>query len=156
MRCKFHFIARVAALLLLALSLVACQTLGSARLITSSVTAELAPEAATGIAGDMVGRLAEQVGPGSTTIQLRTDGSVFGQALETALRGGGYAVITDQKADGANAISLAYVIDSFEGSVLARLSAPSLDLTRMYQLGATGATPTSPLSILQRGLETPQ
>jgi hypothetical protein len=142
-------ISRLLILLFLAISLAACQTLGNAGLITSSVTTELTPEAANGIAGDLVGRLAEKVGPGTNTIQLRGDGSAFGQALESSLKGWGYAVVTDQKADGAT-VPLAYVIDSFEGSILARLSTPSLDLTRMYQLGATGATPTSPVSVIQR------
>lgn len=144
------YIGRLAAVVLVAATLAACQTMGGGRLITSSVTAELTPEAAASIAGDMVGRLAEQVGPGGNTIHLRGDGSVFGQALETALRGWGYAVVTDQKADGSNTVALAYVVDSFEGSVLVRLSTSSLDLTRMYQLGAAGATPTSPLSIMTR------
>jgi type IV secretion system protein TrbH len=146
-----HHIGRLTILLLLTISLGACQTLGSAGLITSSVTTELTPEATSTIADDMVGRLAEQVGPGTNTIKLRTDGSLFGQALEASLRGWGYAVVTDQKADRGDTVPLAYVIDSYEGSVLARLSTPALDLTRMYQLGAAGATPTSPLSVMQRG-----
>lgn len=144
-------IGTLALLLPLTISLAACQTLGSAGLITSSVTTELTPEAASSIAGDMVGRLAEQVGPGTNTIKLRTDDSVFGPALETSLREWGYAVVTDQKAEPADTVPLAYVVDSYEGSVLARLSTPDLDLTRMYQLGASGATPTSPLSVMQRG-----
>lgn len=146
-------IGRTVALLVVAMSLAACQTLGTSQFITSSVTTELSQEAATGIAGDMVGRLAEHVGPGTNSIQLRTDGTPFGEAIEASLRSWGYAVTTDQKAEGANAIPLAYVIDHFEGSVLARLSTPSLDLTRMYQLGAAGATPSSPLSIMQRSSE---
>jgi hypothetical protein len=146
---------RLILFLLLAFSLAACQTLGTAGLITSSVTTELTPEAASSIAGDMVGRLAEQVGPGTNTIKLRTDGSAFGQALETSLREWGYAVVTDQKAEPADTVPLAYVVDSYEGSVLARLSTPALDLTRMYQLGAAGATPTSPLSVMLRGTGNP-
>lgn len=142
---------RLAILILLSFALAGCQTLGSARMITSSVTAELTPEAANSIAGDLVGRLAEQIGPGSNTIRLQSDGSLFGQAIEQSLKGWGYAVVTDQKTEGGAIVPLAYVIDSFEGSVLARLSTPSLDLTRMYQLGPTGATPTSPLSVMQRG-----
>lgn len=141
-------ISRLVVLFSIAIPLAACQTLGGADLITSSVTAELTPEAASAIAGDLVGRFAEKVGPGTNTIQLRGDGSAFGQALESSLKGWGYAVVTDQKADGA-IVPLAYVIDSFEGSILARLSTPSLDLTRMYQLNATGATPASPLSVQQ-------
>ena len=149
LRCSS--LCRVAILILVAAPLGACQTLGSAGMVTSSVTAEITPEAASSIASDMVGRLAEKVGPGSNTIQLRDDGSAFGKALEASLKGWGYAVVTDQKADGAGTVPLAYVIDSFEGSVLARLSTPSLDLTRMYKLTTTGAAPASPLSVTQHG-----
>lgn len=149
-----HPIGRLLFLLLLAASLAACQAVASSGLITSSATTELSGEAAASIAGDLVGRLSEHVGPGTNTIRLRTDGTAFGQAIEAALRGSGYAVITDQKTDGADTVPLAYVVESFEGSVLARLSTPSLDLTRVYQTGSASATPTSPLSVTQRGPET--
>jgi len=99
----------------------------------------------------MVGRFAEQIGPGNTTIHIAPDSSLFGQALEAALRSWGYAILTDQKTDNTGAITLAYVVDDFEGSVLVRLSTQSLDLTRMYKVTAGGATPTSPLSIQQHG-----
>lgn len=144
-------LARAAAIVLCAVLLAGCQTLGRAGLVQSTATVQLTPEAASSIAGDMVGRLAEQVGPGSTTIQLRSDGSVFGQALEASLRGWGYAVATDQATDGTNTVALAYVVVDFEGSVLVRLSTLSVDLTRVYRLGAEGATPVSPLSVMQRG-----
>jgi len=150
-------LGRLAILLASAIPLAGCETLGGTGLIASSTTAELTPQAATSIAGDMVGKLAERIGPGQNTIQLHADGSLFGQAIETSLRGLGYAVVTDQKAaDAANLIALAYVIDSFEGSVLARLSTQNLELTRMYKPSPDGATPTSPVSIMQRGLEKPQ
>lgn len=144
-------LSRVAAIVMFAVFLAGCQTLGGAGLVQSSATAQLTPEAATSIAGEMVGRLAEQVGPGSTTIQLKPDGSVFGQALEASLRGWGYAVATDQATDGAITVALAYVVDDFEGSILVRLSTHTMDLTRVYRLSAEGATPVSPLSIMQRG-----
>ena len=127
-----------------------CQTLGGSGLVASSATAQLTPEAASSIAGDMVGRFAEQVGPGTTTIELKPDGSIFGEALESSLKGWGYAVATDQMTEGTNTVALAYVVDAFEGSILVRLSTQALDLTRMYQLGGEGATPISPLSIMQR------
>jgi hypothetical protein len=76
---------------------------------------------------------------------------VFGQALEASLRGWGYAVATDQATDAANVVALAYVVDDFEGSILVRLSTHTLDMTRVYRLSAEGATPVSPLSIMQRG-----
>jgi hypothetical protein len=98
-----------------------------------------------------VGRLAEQVGPGRTTIHVASDASVFGQALESSLRSWGYAVATNQKIDNASIMPLAYVVDDFEGSVLVRISTRSFDLTRMYKIGAEGAAPTSPVSIRQHG-----
>ncbi|WP_295810879.1 conjugal transfer protein TrbH [uncultured Nitratireductor sp.] len=144
----FH--ARLLIVVLFAALLAGCQTLGGSGLVTSSATAQLTPEAASSIAGEMVGRLAEQVGPGTTTIQLKPDGSIFGEALESSLRGWGYAVATDQVTEGTNTVALAYVVDAYEGSILVRLSTQALDLTRMYQLGEEGATPISPLSIMQR------
>lgn len=150
---KLSKAAHALATLLLAATLAACQTLGGTGLVASTVTAELTPEAATAIAGDMVGRLTEQVGPGSTTIALTPDGSVFGQSLEASLKEWGYAIVTDQQAQGTATVPLAYVVDEFEGSVLVRLSTMSVDLTRMYKLGADGAVPTSPISVMQRGPE---
>lgn len=142
---------RLCSALLLAAMLAACQTLGGAGLVPSTVTAELTPDAANAIAGDMVGRFAEQVGPGNTTIALTPDGSIFGQSLESSLKGWGYAIVTDQQAKGTATVPLAYVVDAFEGSVLVRLSTAGVDITRMYKLGATGAEPISPVSIMQRG-----
>lgn len=141
-----------AALLLLAM-LAACQTMSGPGLIRSEVTAELTPESANAITGDMVGRLAEQVGPGTTTIELRGSDTLFGPALEAALREWGYGVVTDQATEGAAVTPLAYSIDLFEGGVLVRLSTPQFELTRMYTLNAAGATPASPLSVMQRGPE---
>ncbi len=141
---------RILGALLLATSLAACQTLGGTGLVASTVTTELTPDAATSIAGDMVGRFAEQVGPGNTTIMLTPDGSVFGQALEASLKGWGYAIVTDQQTNGTPTVPLAYVVDAFEGSVLVRLSTRNVDITRMYKLSATGAEPISPVSVMQR------
>jgi hypothetical protein len=146
-------ILRLSAAVLLLAMLAACQTMSGPGLIRSEVTAELTPEAATAIAGDMVGRLAEQVGPGTTTIVMRGSDPFFGPALEAALREWGYAVVTNQATDGAAVTPLAYSIDPFEGGVLVRLSTLQVELTRMYTLGATGATPASPLSVMQRRSE---
>jgi hypothetical protein len=142
---------RFLAALLLAVTLAACQTLGGSGLVPSTVTAELTPEAANAIAADMVGRFAEQVGPGSTTIALSPDGSAFGQSLETSLRGWGYAIVTDQQTNDTATVPLAYVVDQFEGRVLVRLSTRKIDITRIYELGAEGATPSSPVSVMRRG-----
>lgn len=146
---------RLVVFVLFAALLAGCQTLGGAGLVTSSATAELTPEAASSIAGDMVGRFAEQVGPGTTTIQLEPDGSIFGEALKSSLKGWGYAVATDQTTEGTATVPLAYVVDAFEGSILVRLSTRTLDLTRMYQMGGEGATPISPLSVMQRAAREP-
>src|SRR5690606_40586269 len=127
----FSFARTALITVLFAGTLAACQTLDGAGLVASTVTVELTPEAADAIAGDMVGRLAEQVGPGNTTIALTPDGSVFGQALESALKGWGYAIVTDQQTKGTATVPLAYVVDAFEGSVLVRLSTRSVDVTRM-------------------------
>ena len=132
-------------------TLAACQTMSGTGLVTSEVTAELTPESASAISEDMVAKLAEQIGPGSTTIALRSDGSVFGAALEASLRSWGYAVVTDQETGEAITEPLAYVADPFEGGVLVRLSTRKAELTRMYMVTAEGAVPASPLSVMQRG-----
>lgn len=141
----------VLGMLFCTIALAGCQTLGGAGLIASSAYSGLSPEAANAIAVDMVGRFAEHVGPGSTTIQLKVDGSAFGQTLEASLKGWGYAVATDQKAEGSNLVPLAYVVDTFDNNVLARLSTSSLTLTRIYAVTATGAAPASPLSVMTTG-----
>ncbi len=109
-----------------------------------------AAPAAAAVAGDMVSKLAEHVGPGTGTIVIKPDDSAFGLALEESLRGWGYAVASNQEASGDTMIPLAYVIDTFEGAVMTRISTPSVELTRSYAMSATGATPTSPLSVMQR------
>ncbi|GLS34923.1 conjugal transfer protein TrbH [Mesorhizobium tianshanense] len=140
-----------AGLVAIAITLVGCQTFDRTELVASHAPTELPPAAASAIAGDMVSRFTEHVGPGSTTIHLAPDSSAFGQALETSLKGWGYAVVTDQTADGKATVSLAYVVENYEGSVLARLSTKTFDLGRVYQLTPTGASPSSPISLLQRG-----
>lgn len=128
-----------------------CQAMNADGLITSSAPPEISGPAASAIAGDMVSRLAEHVGPGTGTILLRTDGSPFGGALEDSLKTWGYAVVSDQDSKDEKLIALAYVIDSHDGQVLARLSTGSVDLGRAYTTTTTGATPTSPLSVMRRG-----
>jgi len=127
-------------------ALAGCQT------DTGSVaTAELSFAASSAIAGDMVSRLAEQVGPGTTVIVLKPDQSVDGRSLADALKAWGYAVATNQKTDDTKVhIELVYTIDRFEGQTLARLSTGKVELTRAYNTNEAGATPFSPLSIMQR------
>ncbi len=127
----------------------ACQTLGGAGLIASTVTTQLTPISAAAIAGDMVGQLAAHHGPGGTTLRLRSDSSAFGHALEETLRATGYAVVSDTPG-GNGVVELAFVVDSFEGNVLVRLSSTALDLTRMYRVEGESAVPMSPMSVLQR------
>lgn len=152
MRPFAHPIRSLAAACLLGLLLSGCQTLGTDGLVASNAPPEISGAAASAIAGDMVSRLAEQIGPGTATVALKPDASPFGQALEAALKGWGYAVVTDQKTDnGAAVIPLAYVVLPFEGQVLARLSTNSVELGRAYTVTANGATPASALSLMRRG-----
>ena len=134
----------------LSLLLAACQTLGGSGLIASTVTADLTPAEASSIVSDMVGQLGAHVGPGGTTIRLRGDGSPFGSALEESLRTAGYAVVIDQRSSEGEAIDLAYAVDTFDGSVMVRLSTVSLDLTRLYTLDGEVALPTGPVSVMRR------
>ena len=100
----------------------------------------------------MASRLAEQIGPaGTTTLKMEKDTSDFAAALEAALKGWGYTVITDGKVGkDIKPVELAYSIDGADGQVLAQLSTPSVALGRAYSTSAAGATPASPLSIMQR------
>ncbi len=135
-----------------AILLSGCQSMGTDGLVASNAPPEISGPAASAIAGDMVSRLAEQIGPGKATVALKADTSPFGQALEAALKGWGYAVVTDQKTDdGTKIIPLAYVIVPFDGQVLARLSTDNVELGRAYTVTASGAAPTSALSLMRRG-----
>lgn len=136
----------------LAILLSGCQSMDSGALVTSAAPPNISGPAAGAIAGDMVSRLAEQIGQGKATVALKQDGSPFGQALEAALKGWGYAVVTDQKTDGGAAVvPLAYVIVPYDGQVLARLSTSSVELGRAYTVTTSGATPASSLSLMRRG-----
>ncbi len=129
-----------------------CQSMGTDGLVASHAPAEISGPAASAIAGDMVSRLAEQIGPGKATVALKPDASPFGHALEAALKGWGYAVVTNQKTDsGTKIIPLAYVIVPFDGQVLARLSTENVELGRAYTVTSSGATPASALSLMRRG-----
>lgn len=135
-----------------AILLSGCQSMDTGGLTLSAAPPEISGPAAGAIAGDMVSRLAEQIGQGKATVALKQDGSPFGQALEAALKGWGYAVVTDQKTDsGSTVIALAYVIVPYDGQVLARLSTTSVELGRAYSVTASGATPASALSLMRRG-----
>lgn len=144
-------LGRFAGISLVCALIASCQAMNADGLVTSSAPSEISGPAASAIAGDMVSRLAEHVGPGTGTILLKPDGSPFGGALEGSLKTWGYAVVSDQKPDGEKLVPLAYVIDSHDGQVLARLSTSTIDLGRVYTTTATGAAPVSPLSVMRRG-----
>ena len=149
---SFTSLVRIATVAMFCAGFSACQTTGEGGLASSADKAELSSTTANAIASDMVSKLAEVVGPGTGTIVLKSDGTPFGEAMKSSLQGWGYAVATpDQKTDGSKLIHLAYVIDTFEGSVLARLSTSTVDLGRAYAVTSTGAAPSSSLSIMRRG-----
>lgn len=124
---------------------------GTSGPVTSTAPIEMTTLAASAIAGDLVPRLAEQLGRGKATIVLKPDSSAFGAALEAALRTWGFAVTTDGEVKDQNAIRLAYVLAPVDGQILARLTTGSLEIGRIYTTSGTGATPASPVSVMQRG-----
>ncbi|PWK74115.1 conjugal transfer protein TrbH [Aminobacter sp. AP02] len=142
---------RTFAVLLLTCAVAGCQTSTGNGLVASSAPPEITGSAASAIAGDMVTKLAEQIGPANGTIIMKPDSSPFGQALEASLKSWGYAVATDQKTDGQKEIALAYVVDSHEGQVLVRMSTSTVELGRAYRTTMSGASPASPLSVMRRG-----
>lgn len=144
MRAVLPFIA-------VTLLLAGCQTADDT-LSTSSTPATISGPTASAIAGDMTSRLAEQIGPaGSTTIRMEKPTSEFAVALEAALKGWGFAVVTDGKSEkGVKPVPLDYAITATDGQVLAQLSTPSIALGRAYTVTPDGATPSSPLSMMQR------
>jgi len=139
--------------IVLTLGLAGCQTVTDG-LSTSAAPAEVTGPAAGAIAGDMAGRFAEQAGSTSTPIKLHKDTSEFSVALEAALKGWGFAVVTDDKSasakDVTKPVELAYSIADVDGQVLARLSTETLELGRAYTVSNGVATPASPLSLMKR------
>ncbi|MBX4939100.1 MULTISPECIES: conjugal transfer protein TrbH [Rhizobium] len=138
--------------LIVAVLLSGCQTADDA-MTTSSTPVTVTGPAASAIAGDLASRLAEQIGPASaaTAIKMEKEQSEFATALEAALKGWGYTVVTDGKvAKDVKPIELAFAVEGFDGQVFARVSTPSIALGRAYTPTAAGATPASPLSIMQR------
>ncbi|MCW0983908.1 conjugal transfer protein TrbH [Agrobacterium sp. BT-220-3] len=128
-----------------------CQTADDT-VTTSSTPIAVTGATASAIAGDMASRLAEQVGPaGTTTLKMDKDTSEYAAALEAALRGWGYTVIADGKVGkDQKPVEIAWSVDSFDGQVLARVSTPAIALGRAYTATSAGATPASPLSVMQR------
>ncbi|KQV39926.1 MULTISPECIES: conjugal transfer protein TrbH [unclassified Rhizobium] len=142
---------KTSAAIIIASVLSGCQT-ADETLTTSSTPVAVTGATASAIAGDMASRLAEQVGPAATiTLKMDKDSSEYAAALEAALKGWGYTIIADGRTgkDG-KPVEVAWSIDSFDGQVLARVSTPAIALGRAYTATSAGATPASPLSIIQR------
>lgn len=139
--------------LVAAVLLSGCQT-GTDGLTTSAAPSTVTGPAASAIAGDIAGRYAEQAGSTATPIRLHNDTSDFSTALEAALKGWGFTVVTDDKArsgeNTAKPIELAYSLIDVDGQVLVRLSSQTLELGRAYSVSSGGATPASPLSLMKR------
>lgn len=140
-------------LIAIALGLTGCQT-ATDELSTAAVPADVSGPAAGAIAGDMAGRFAEQAGSTTTPIKLHKDTSEFSVALEAALKGWGFAVVTDDKSagtkDAPKPVELAYSIAAVDGQVLARLSSDAMSLGRAYSVSNGVATPASPVSLMKR------
>lgn len=124
---------------------------GTSGVVASTAPTEMTTLAASAIAGDLVPRLAEQLGQGKATIVLMPDSSAFGAALEAALRTWGFAVTTDGEVKDQTTIHLAYILAPVDGQILARLTTGSLEIGRIYTTSGTGAIPASPISVMQRG-----
>ncbi|TPP06025.1 conjugal transfer protein TrbH [Rhizobium glycinendophyticum] len=139
------------ATIIIASVLSGCQT-ADETLTTNSTPIAVTGATASAIAGDMASRLAEQVGPaGTTTLKMDNDSSEYAAALEAALKGWGYTVIAEGKVGkDQKPVEVAWSIDSFDGQVLAWVSTPAIALGRAYTATSVGATPASPLSIMQR------
>ncbi len=139
--------------MVLALGLAGCQT-ATDGLSSSAAPADVTGPAAGAIAGDMAGRFAEQAGSTATPIKLKKDTSEFSVALEAALKGWGFAIVTNDKStgekDAAKPVELAYSIAAVDGHVLARLSTDTMELGRAYSVKNGVAAPASPLSLMKR------
>ncbi|KQV28916.1 conjugal transfer protein TrbH [Rhizobium sp. Root1203] len=141
---------KLAALLLTAALPAGCQTANS--IPTKSNQVSVTGLAASAIAGDMASRFAEYVSASPTrTLKINKDTSEYAGALEAALKGWGYLVVTDRKtAEDPKPMELAWSIDNSDGQVLAQLATSSVTLARAYIPTTSGATPASPLSIMRR------
>lgn len=110
---------------------------------------KLSSQAAGMIAGDLTGRLAEQMTPTSVMLNPRTDGDELAKAMDSALKGWGFTPVSDPNGAAAKTVVITYSADLLDGQVLARLSAPTLSLARAYSVSANGAVPASPVSIMR-------
>ncbi|MFN7027374.1 MAG: conjugal transfer protein TrbH [Pseudorhizobium sp.] len=135
---------------LIMMAITGCQTNGDAAPTASSV--ELSGPPAGAIAGDMASRLAEQVDPSRLpAIKMNEHQTEYAIALKAALQGWGYRFSADEKTEPDPAsVDLHYSLDRMDEQILAQLTMPSISIARAYVANANGATPASPLSIIQR------
>jgi len=140
---------RVASIMLLMSLTAGCQTKDDVE-ASSSGPPIMNSASAGAIAGDMASRFAEAVPTRSTpAIRMRKDDTEFSTALEAALKAWGYKIVTDDSNLSPKPLELSYSLHSFEDQVLARIATPTTALGRTYTVTAGGASPSSPLSILQ-------
>ena len=141
---------KIISILLLPVTLTGCMTQEGA-FASARQPVLLTEPASAAIAGDMAGRLADQMEAPDTVTLLVDDGSAdHATAIETALRGYGFAVVADVSGPKDPApLVVSYALERSDDLVLARLSTPSLTLARAYSTNATGAKPESPLSIMK-------
>lgn len=127
----------------------ACQTGGE---VSSSGSASGAISGLTtkAIADDMASRLAERMPQATTVIRLRQASSDYSTALEAALKVRGYTVVTDGSAVSGKAVELQASIEQVDDQFLAQISTSSTAIAQAYQATATGASPSSALSIFTR------
>jgi hypothetical protein len=128
-----------------------CQSTDDATTTVTTPSVVTEPTASA-IAGDMAARLVETIGPAGTTfIQMQRKKTNYSTALEAAMKGWGYKIIAGGRPAGnQRPVELSYSLDSLDGQLLAQVATPSIALARTYVSTNTGATASSPLSIMQR------
>jgi len=142
---------RTVHLLMLCISVISgCETIDDT-VATSSAPPAASAAVAGAIAGDLASRFAEQNGPKtSAPIVMRKDNTEFANALEAALKGWGYSVITDGRGhQPSKSVALSYSLHGFDNQILAKLATPTIALGRTYDVTTGGATPSSPLSVMR-------
>lgn len=145
-----HQIRRGFLAVAMSVALTACQTLGPSGLPASRAMPELSLAASQAIAEDMTARLTEVAAPQG--VQIKGDETTFATALKESLTRAGYTVANADKDKNSGAgLRLAYVVEEFEGDVLARLSIEAADLGRVYRVTGDSVEPASPVSIKRRG-----
>ena len=144
--------SRYALAFILAILVSGCQS-GVDRPMTGMDDGGVDRPAANAIANDMTSGLVEQIGPAENrSIRLDRNGTDYAIALEAALKAWGFIVVGDSPTPETlpkdqEPMELDHAIDSVDGQALARLTSSTIALARAYTVTATGAVPSSPLSI---------